>query len=190
MPTSNSSPLDPRVKRTRKLLEEAFKELMKEHRSGEISVADVTRRAGVNRATFYAHFTDIHHFATEVLRESFGLALRENVRSGAPMNPQTLTGFGTAVFEFLDHFYRHASQLDSDKQLNIAHTFQETIQAFLSSWLRQDREAMRLFPGSTPENAATALAWALYGGATRWSRLSPRPPASQAAREIVALMVR
>ena len=49
---------------------------------------------------------------------------------------------------------------------------------------------MRLFPGSTQENAATALAWALYGGAVRWSRLDPRPPAAQAAREIVAMLVR
>ncbi len=187
---SNSPHLDPRVKRTRKLLEDAFKSLLAERPSDEISVGDVTRRAKVNRATFYAHFEDIHHFATEVLRGSLQTALREGIRQGTPMNSETLIEFGTQVFEFFDHFYRHCSKLDSEKELNIAKTFQETIQIFLASWIRQDRNAMRLFPDSTPETAATALAWALYGGAVRWSRLTPRPPATQAAREIVALLVR
>ena len=190
MLSSNSPHIDPRIKRTRQSLEEAFKSLLKERPSGEISVADVTRRAGVNRATFYAHFTDIHHFAVEVLRGSFESALREGIKPGTPMNSETLAEFGTKVFEFLDYFHRHASRLDSDKELNIARTFQETIQEFLASWLRRDRSAMQLFPKSTPENAATALAWALYGGATRWSRLHPRSPATQAARDIVSLLVR
>ena len=190
MLNSNSPHLDPRVKRTRQLLEEAFKSLMRERPGDEISVGEVTRRAGVNRATFYAHFTDIHHFAVEVLRGSFETTLRDGVSRGTPMNSESLTEFGVQIFEFLDYFYRNCAKLDSDKELNIARTFQETIQEFLASWLRQDRNSMRFFPESTPENAATALAWALYGGATRWSRLSPRPPAAQAAREIVALMVR
>ena len=196
MPLSNTSTststshLDPRVRRTRKLLEDAFKSLLRERPNDEISVGDVARRANVNRATFYAHYTDIRHFATEVLRASFEAALRESIAPGTPMNAETLTDFGASAFEFLDYFYGHASKLDSDKELNIARTFQETIQDFLSSWIRQDRNSMRLFPGSTAENAATALAWALYGGAARWSRLDPRPPAPQAAREIVVLLVR
>lgn len=190
MLNSNSSHVDPRVKRTRKLLESAFKSLMAERPDNEISVGDITRRAGVNRATFYAHFTDIHHFAIEVLRGSFESALREGLSPGTPMNSETLTQFGTEVFEFVDYFYKHCAKLDSDKELNIANTFQETVQEFLSSWIRQDRNSMRLFPNSTPENAATALAWALYGGAVRWSHLNPRSPATQAAREIVALLVR
>lgn len=189
MSNSNSSPLDPRVKRTRHLLQEAFRSLRKERPAGEISVVDVTRRAGVNRATFYAHFTDIHHFATDLLRENFDLALREGISQSTPMNSETLTGFGTAVFGYIDQFNQNSGRLDSDKELNIAHIFQETIQNFLASWVGKDRAAMQLFPNSTPENAATALAWALYGGATRWSRLHPRPAAEQAAREIVALLV-
>ena len=187
---STSPHLDPRVQRTRKLLEDAFKSLLAERPSDEISVGDITRRAKVNRATFYAHYKDIHHFATEVLHGSLQTALRESISRGTPMNSESLTQFGTALFEFLDHFYRHSSTLDSDKKLNVANTFQETTHAFLSSWFRQDRNALQLFPHSTPENAATSLAWTLYGGAVHWSRLSsPRPPAAQAAREIVALLI-
>lgn len=190
MHRSNSPHLDPRIKRTRKLLEEAFQSLMAERPCDEISVGDVTKRAMVNRATFYAHFQDLHHFATEVLRGELETALRAGIKPGTPLNSETLVQCGTVLFEFLDNFYRHCSRVDSDKELNIAKTFQETIQAFLASWIRQDRNSMRLFPASTRENAATALGWALYGGAVRWSRLTLRPPATQAAREIVALLVR
>lgn len=187
---SKSPPLDPRVKRTRKLLKDAFQSLMAERPCDEISVGDITRRATVNRATFYAHFTDLHHFATEVLRDELQTALTDGISEGTPLNSDTLTKFGAVFFEFVDNFYRHCSKVDSDKELNISRTFQETIQTFLTSWVRQDRNSMRLFPTSTRENATTALAWALYGGALRWSRLSPRPPATQAAQEIVALLVR
>lgn len=186
----NSPHLDPRVQRTRKLLKDAFQSLMAERPCDEISVGDITRRATVNRATFYTHFTDLHHFATEVLRDELQTALSDGIHPGTSLNADTLTDFGTVLFEFLDNFYRHCSRVDSDKELNISRTFQETIQMFLTSWIRHDRNSMRLFPESTGENVATALAWALYGGAVRWSRLTSRPPATQAAREIVALLVR
>lgn len=48
--------VDPRVIRTRRLLVEALIELSSERGYAAISVADIARRAGVNRATFYLHF--------------------------------------------------------------------------------------------------------------------------------------
>ena len=50
--------VDPRVKRTRKLLQQAFLELFQEKGFASISIQDITERATVNRATFYAHFPD------------------------------------------------------------------------------------------------------------------------------------
>lgn len=47
---------DPRVVRTRRLLVEALIGLCSESGYAAVSVADVARRAGVNRATFYLHF--------------------------------------------------------------------------------------------------------------------------------------
>ena len=51
--------LDPRVKRTRTLLEQAFMDLIQEEGFQGVTVQDIAERAGVNRATFYAHFADI-----------------------------------------------------------------------------------------------------------------------------------
>ena len=127
MLNSKSPPPDPRVKRTRQLLEDAFQSLMAERPCDEISVGDVTRRAMVNRATFYAHFDNFRHFAIEMLRGELETALRNGVSLGTPLNSETLIEFGTALFEFMDKFYRHCSTVDSDKELNISRTFQETI---------------------------------------------------------------
>ena len=51
--------VDPRVTRTKKLLMDAFREIAKEKKLQTITIKDITERATVNRATFYAHFYDI-----------------------------------------------------------------------------------------------------------------------------------
>ena len=63
--------VDPRVKRTRKLLEKAFMELMVEKGFQSITIQDVTERATVNRATFYAHFEDKFDLLDSYIREQF-----------------------------------------------------------------------------------------------------------------------
>ena len=50
--------VDPRVRRTRRLLEEAVLELVAEGDPGLITIRTITDRAEVNRATFYLHYRD------------------------------------------------------------------------------------------------------------------------------------
>src|SRR5262245_22586960 len=47
---------DPRVLRTRRILHEALLDLADEHDLDTLSISDVTKRAGMNRATFYPHY--------------------------------------------------------------------------------------------------------------------------------------
>ncbi|WP_043667039.1 TetR/AcrR family transcriptional regulator [Streptomyces xylophagus] len=54
---------DPRVLRSRAALEAALRELVTERELRQISVADLTKRAGVNRSTFYEHYVDVHDLA-------------------------------------------------------------------------------------------------------------------------------
>ncbi|WP_262059416.1 TetR/AcrR family transcriptional regulator [Streptomyces sp. STR69] len=54
---------DPRVRRSRAALEAALRELVTERDLRQISVADLTKRAGVNRSTFYEHYADVHDLA-------------------------------------------------------------------------------------------------------------------------------
>ncbi|QQZ08372.1 TetR/AcrR family transcriptional regulator [Heyndrickxia vini] len=50
--------MDPRVVRTRQMLRDALVELIRERGYEKITVQDITRRATLNRATFYLHYRD------------------------------------------------------------------------------------------------------------------------------------
>jgi AcrR family transcriptional regulator len=50
--------VDPRIARTRRSLQEALFDLARERELDEITVADIADRAGVNRSTFYQHYSD------------------------------------------------------------------------------------------------------------------------------------
>ena len=50
--------VDPRVKRTRELIVRAFNELVAEKGHTGLTVQEIAEQATINRATFYAYFTD------------------------------------------------------------------------------------------------------------------------------------
>src|SRR5579862_7625481 len=58
---------DERVIRSRKQIDAAFVELLHRRAYGNIRVSDITRKAGVGRATFYAHYAS----KDELLRSQF-----------------------------------------------------------------------------------------------------------------------
>ncbi|MFP3359267.1 TetR/AcrR family transcriptional regulator, partial [Planococcus sp. SIMBA_143] len=70
---------DPRVTRTRKLLQGSFIHLMSVKEYEKITIADITTEATVNRATFYLHYQDKEELllqtVDEMLRQLFGEAL-------------------------------------------------------------------------------------------------------------------
>lgn len=58
--------VDRRVKRTRGLLISALMSLLKEKPLRAITVRELTERADVNRATFYAHYHDIYDMCDQI----------------------------------------------------------------------------------------------------------------------------
>ena len=62
--------LDPRVIRTRQLLQDALITLLADNNEFEsISVQDITKKANVNRATFYSHYEDKYQMVRQIVRE-------------------------------------------------------------------------------------------------------------------------
>jgi AcrR family transcriptional regulator len=58
MPISDCDIRDPRMRRTRQLLQEALRKLLQTKPLDEILVQEITDAATVNRATFYDHYSD------------------------------------------------------------------------------------------------------------------------------------
>jgi AcrR family transcriptional regulator len=68
---SQNSPLDLRVRRTRKLLRDALVALITEHGYEAVRINDVCDRAMINRATFYRHFADKGHLLVHCMDDVF-----------------------------------------------------------------------------------------------------------------------
>ena len=79
--------LDPRIKRTRQLLQQALMDLMREKSFQSITVQDIAERATVNRVTFYAHFEDKSALLEYTIREMIKKQLYSQVPEDAPLQP-------------------------------------------------------------------------------------------------------
>src|SRR6266508_2482820 len=97
---ATSPRIDPRVKRNRKLLLDAFLSLMAEKSFDEITVQDIAARATVNRATFYAHFVDKYALVDELIREGFTQMLQQRMATPAHSTEEHLRRLILAVCDY------------------------------------------------------------------------------------------
>src|SRR5579859_3178862 len=93
--------LDPRVKRTRQLLQNAFLELLRDNSLEGISIQDITERATINRTTFYAHFPDKYALMDSIVREQFQRAIAERLPPKPGWNWHCLQALVRAIFGLL-----------------------------------------------------------------------------------------
>ena len=62
---------DRRARRSRAALRAALLDLITERGLNRIAVSDVTKRADVNRSTFYEHYSDVHELAADACTRMF-----------------------------------------------------------------------------------------------------------------------
>jgi len=93
--------VDPRVKRTHQLLQQALQELSQEKCFASITVQDIAERATLNRATFYAHFEDKYELVDSIIRKQFQREVASKLPPGSRWEVTTLRVLIGAVFDFL-----------------------------------------------------------------------------------------
>src|SRR5215469_13399815 len=98
---------DPRVRRTRQLLQNAFMELMQEKGFSAVSIQDITERATVNRGTFYAHFADKYALLDSLMREQFQQVLASKLPPSSRWETSTLRMLIEAALGYFREFHRH-----------------------------------------------------------------------------------
>jgi AcrR family transcriptional regulator len=179
---------DPRVKRTRKLIQDAFASLLTETSFHAISVQDIAERATVNRATFYAHFVDKYALLEHVVGEWFGEALNRRVTVAMPFTPSNLHLLIVAVLEAFADFRRHCKPADRTLDPLIESRVQRELEAFIAIWLKM----LPRTGASKPANrdiAATVLSWAIFGAAIDWSRDASPVAVDVVARQVLSTLV-
>lgn len=178
---------DRRVKRTRKLLQEAFMALIAEKSFQSISVQDIAERADVNRATFYAHFVDKYALLDYVVSDWFTQTLTSQVSATSPFNLANLHALVVAVLEHLAAFHGHCKPTDRDLGPLIEARVQQDLETFLLDWLERAGGAA-MDSRVSPKTIALVLSWAIFGAGIAWSRGPRTVGADDTAREILTFL--
>jgi AcrR family transcriptional regulator len=93
--------LDPRVRRTRRLLREALISLMLEKDYVSISIKEITERAEVAYITFFRHFESLDQLLMEVLDEGLAELLVHIETLAKRSETSALETEGKLIFEYI-----------------------------------------------------------------------------------------
>ena len=179
--------VDPRVKRTRKLLQQAFIGLFQERGFASISIQDITERATVNRATFYAHFPDKYALLDSIIREQFQRLATSQLPPAPSWGGASLRALIRAAFDFLGEFHRDCKPSDTQFDPLIERAVQQELAEILLSWLKQAPASgtQQRVPAKT---MASVMSWAIFGTAAEWSRNARTPSAEEMTNQVLLVL--
>ncbi|MFN8494854.1 MAG: TetR/AcrR family transcriptional regulator [Caldilineaceae bacterium] len=158
---------DPRVKRTRALIVTSFEALLAEKGFDSVTVQDVTDKAEINRATFYAHFPDKYALLDYAVQKAFMAAIEKRNLDMCNYSPDNLRHLILIVCDFLVFLHNGCAHSNPQFESLIGGTIKKQIFELLSHWLRKSK-----LPTELPVTVAT---WAIYGLASHYSHLEKRP---------------
>lgn len=97
--------------RSRKMIQQAFADMLMEKSADKITVTDVVKKADINRGTFYAHYSSVPDLIRGILEEHM-LVIKEMVRSNVTQrkvpDPRAIFRHVNAMLEENLEFYRKA----------------------------------------------------------------------------------
>lgn len=167
-----SEHLDPRVRRTRQLLVQAFNELLSTKDFEAISVQDIAEKATVNRATFYDHFPDKVALLDYLIEERFRQVLHLRMGDATPVDPEGLRRIILALCDYLEELGKSCPKHRRQFEPIVESKIKTLVRDILLSSLKCPNH-----PGQypAPELVATMASWAMYGAALEWSRNKLQP---------------
>jgi AcrR family transcriptional regulator len=173
---------DPRVRRTRELLVQAFTELLLEKGFRRLTVQDIAERSGINRVTFYGHFADKYAILEYWLREQFQQQVASTCLTTCTLNARNLEALMMTMMQWFTRLHRQAKPDDSHLLPLFFATMPQEIALLLKEWYRQT-PAIELPPHVTAEVVVMMISWTIFGTSFQWSDgrkiLSPEELAKQ-----------
>jgi AcrR family transcriptional regulator len=186
MPISDCQVRDPRIRRTRKLLQGALGVLMQSKTFDEISVQDITEAATVNRATFYDHYTDKYALLDALVAGGFHELLHERHLRYETGCPAALSAIIQATCDFLTQAH---SAGDCDRQSAFQPLMDAAIAAAIRRLLMEGLERAQP-PSALPlEMVASAASWAIAGGVKQWQSTPDRSPVETFVPQLLQLVL-
>lgn len=159
---------DPRVTRTRKLIEDAFRGVLQEKGFEDLSVQDVADRAGINRVTFYSHFVDRYALLRHAVREAFQAEVAARGLAEGPLSPESVRALFVAACDYVAGLHDHCRPPHDHLDWIVGEVVAEYSAGLFRQWsAARGRRAGRV---KTTAEAAAAAGSSLYTLAARWSR--------------------
>jgi AcrR family transcriptional regulator len=176
--------LDPRIRRTRKLLQDSLRKLLEEKEFDKISVQDITEAATVNRATFYAHYSDKFALLEEWIRVSFlELLTQRNVTFDGTC-PSAFRAIILAVCDYLVETQKSLSSRQHQFEPFLEGTVIDQVRELLAEGFKRHPAARRI----PEETIAAAASWAIYGAAKQWVNCEKRMPAEEFVTQVIEIV--
>jgi AcrR family transcriptional regulator len=186
MPISDCQVRDPRIRRTRKLLQGALGTLMQSKSFDEISVQDIAEAATVNRATFYDHYNDKFALLEASVAGGFHEFLDARQLRYHAGCASALEAIVLATCDFLTEVHARG---ECDRQTSfeplMGAAMVKAIQRLLMEGLQPGEYPLPAWP----ELAAAAASAAICGAVKQWSSSPDRPPANVIAPRITELIL-
>jgi AcrR family transcriptional regulator len=177
-----SEKLDPRVKRTRSLILQSFNDLLAVKNFESISVQDVTGKAQINRATFYAHFQDKYALLDYSINRMFMDEIEKRTLTVCHYTPENLRSLILTVCEFLSRLHHDCAQPHQQFESLVETQIKKQVYELLLHWLEQVKSSI------STEIPATVATWAIYGLASHWSHSKKRPALEKFVGEALPLV--
>lgn len=169
--------MDPRIARTRRSLQEALFDLAREHGLDEISIADIADRAGVNRSTFYQHYSDKDTLLADAID-----AVVEQAGTEIPALAEVTLDPPPILIDYLRHVEENAAVYtrifgEHGSPVVVAR-LRERIQAIVIDAVATSHADT--FTGIPPDVLAAGLSGSVLGVLEVWLARDPRPPVETA----------
>lgn len=158
---------DPRVTRTRELIEKAFYELLMEKSLQALTIGDITDRARINRSTFYAHFEDKYALYRHMVRNTFAQIFLKTLADRWDDREAQLRAIVRATCLFFQELNAACPPADRHTRPLVEVEVQQQIQAYLLCWLNQE-EKKRSILSAPPVLTAKMVSWAIFGAGLDW----------------------
>jgi AcrR family transcriptional regulator len=174
--------VDPRVRRTRLMLQDALDKLLIEKDFDKISVQDIADKATLHRATFYDHYPDKFALLECMVATHF---LELLTRRGVQFN--SCDGAFRAIVLGVCDYISSVPGASCGRQPQLEGHMESAVIAVVRRMILEGLK--RHSPGEMElELIASAVSWAIYGAAKEWAHTPNKCPAEQIAGKIEQLV--
>ncbi len=179
---------DPRVIRTRILIQDAFISLSKEKDFNTITVRDITERATINRATFYAHYSDKYVLIESIISDTFMAFVSKRIQPQAQASEGTMRNLILSVCDYHENLRNLCKpsykSLTPIIEIKVKSQLEEIITSLLTKNINSTDNEKRII-----DLLATMIACSICGAVYDWHMKEPLTTSSTFTEEILPFIM-